>query len=95
MQEHTTGSPRLRAAAAVVMVVAVIAVFAWLAHSSVAGAASATPGGTAPAATQPYSSSTPAAGHPCPKDEQGSGDSGGQPAAPSQSLPSTGSSSDL
>ena len=95
MQEHATGSPRLRAAAAVVMVVAVIAVFAWLTHSSVAGAASATPGGSTPAATQPYSSSTPAADHPCPKDEQGSGNSSGQPAAPSQSQPSTGTSSDL
>jgi hypothetical protein len=71
------------------MIVVVIALFAWLTHSSVAGAASATPSTNTPAATQPYGpndSAAPAAnGDPCPKDEQGSGGSGSQPSAPSQS----------
>jgi len=81
VHESTPASPRLRAAAALAMIVAVIAVFAWLTHSSVAGAASATPTPTAPAATQPYGSD-----HPCPKDEQGSDGSGSQQSAPNADL---------
>ena len=88
MHESTPASPRLRAAAALALVIALIAAFAWLTHSGVAGAAPTTPSNGAPAATQPYGSGDTAApaadGHPCPKDQQGSGDSGAQPTAPSQ-----------
>jgi hypothetical protein len=67
------------------MIVAVIALFSWLAHSAVAGAAPATPNTAAPAATQPYGApSADRQGHPCPEEGQGSGGSGAQAPAPSQ-----------
>lgn len=99
MQHSTAPAPRWRAAVAGAMVVVVIALFAWLAHSAVAGAASATPGAGSPAATQPYGAGNgsvrPAADGrgPCPKDRQGSGgSSSGQQPAPgqSESAPTTG-----
>ena len=81
MEEHTRAAPRLMTAAAIALVVAALAAFAYLAGGGVAGAADTSGGGNAASSGQlrPVQESgdenapPERGGHPCPEEEGGLG----------------------
>ena len=93
MQDNTRMAPRLITLAAIALVVAATAVFAWFSIGGVADAAG-TGGSTPSVQTQPVQSDGERApdregrdGKPCPEEEGGSGASGQD--APSAATPDT------
>ena len=103
MDEHTRAAPRLMTAAAIALVVAALAAFAYLAGGGVAGAADTSGGGIAASSGQlrPVQESgdenapPERGGHPCPEEVRGSGsdsDSGsgsGEQTTPGTATPDT------
>jgi len=92
VQDHTRAAPRLMTVAAIALVVAAMAAFAWLSSGGVADAAG-TGGSTPSVQTQPVQSDGERApdgerrdGKPCP--EEGGGGESGQD-APSAATPDT------
>jgi len=98
VEEHTRTAPRLMTAAAIALVLAALAVFAYLAGGAVAGAADTSGGGNAASSGQlrPVQESgdenapPERGGHPCPEEEGGSGSgSGSGSGAGEQTAPGT------
>ncbi len=99
MEEHTRTAPRLMTAAAIALVLAALAVFAYLAGGAVAGAADTSGGGNAASSGQlrPVQESgdenapPERGGHPCPEEEggSGSGSGSGEQTTPGTATPDT------
>jgi hypothetical protein len=104
VQENTRAAPRLMAVAAIALVAAALAAFAWLSNSDVAGAAGNASGQAPSGQFQPVQdngSDQQAApdrdndGHPCPEEQGGGGsrgDSGSGSGSDSQQQAPSGSS---